>query len=151
MEPSVEDYVKIMQLYARYARAIDSGDGKGWSQCYATKGRYWSSTFGECNGRAELEVFAVDHYKRWADKGIQTRHWNNQVLMEQSGNLISSSVYLLLCGVKAGEAPTIFLQTVYSDTLIKEDGRWVLAERRSNADSKPDPSQLGFTRWQTSH
>jgi hypothetical protein len=149
MDPSTEDYIKILQLYARYARAIDSGDGKAWSECYASDGRYWSSTFGECNGRTELDVFAVDHYKRWIDKGIQTRHWNNQVLMEQNEGVISSSVYLLLVGVNAGQAPTVLLQSVYSDTLIKEDGRWVLAERRSNADTKPDPSQLGFTRWET--
>jgi 3-phenylpropionate/cinnamic acid dioxygenase small subunit len=150
MDISANDYFEIMQLYARYARAIDSGDGRGWAQCYAENGRYLSSTFGECNGRAELEVFAVDHFKRWSDKGIQTRHWNNQVLVERnSDGTVSSSVYLLLAGVSKGEAPKLYLQTVYTDKLIQEDGRWVLKERQSNADMRPDPSQLGFTRWET--
>jgi 3-phenylpropionate/cinnamic acid dioxygenase small subunit len=150
MDPSVEDYVKIMQLYARYARAIDSGDGKGWANCYAAKGQYLSSTFGECNGRPELEVFAVDHFKRWIDKGIQTRHWNNQVLLTDNGDgTITGSVYLLLAGVKKNEAPQLYLQTIYTDTLIKEEGRWVMKQRRSDADMKPDPSQLGFTKWET--
>jgi hypothetical protein len=150
MDPSVEDYIKIMQLYARYARAIDSGDGKGWSNCYAQQGQYLSSTFGECNGRAELDVFAVDHYKRWIDKGIQTRHWNNQVLLTDNGDgTITGSVYVLLAGVKKGESPQLYLQTVYTDTLIQEEGRWVLKQRQSNADMRPDPSQLGFTKWET--
>jgi len=150
MDPSVEDYIKIMQLYARYARAIDSGDGEGWANCYAARGRYLSSTFGECNGRPELAVFAKDHYKRWIDKGIQTRHWNNQVLLTQNAdNTITGSVYVLLAGVSKGEAPKLYLQTVYADTLIQEEGRWVLKERQSNADMRPDPSQLGFTRWET--
>jgi hypothetical protein len=149
MDPSVEDYIKIMQLYARYARAIDTGDGRGWAQCYASEGRYRSSTFGECNGRPELEAFAVDHFKRWMDKGIQTRHWNNQVLLTQNADgTISSSVYLLLAGVSKGEAPKLYLQTVYTDMLVQQDGRWVLNERQSNADMRPDPSQLGFTRWE---
>ncbi len=150
MDPSVEDYIKIMQLYARYARAIDSGDGAGWSNCYAERGQYLSSTFGECNGRPELSVFAVDHYKRWIDKGIQTRHWNNQVLLTQNADgTITGSVYVLLAGVRQGEAPQLYLQTTYTDTLIQEDGRWVLKQRQSNADMRPDPSQLGFGKWET--
>ena len=54
---------------------------------------------------------------------------------------------MLLLGVKKGEAPQIFLQTVYTDTLVNVDGRWQLARRRSDADMRPDPSQLGFTKW----
>ncbi|MBM9593873.1 nuclear transport factor 2 family protein [Roseitranquillus sediminis] len=150
MDPSTDDYIAIMQLYARYARAIDSGDGEGWANCYATDGQYLSSTFGECNGRSELAEFAADHYRRWLDQGIQTRHWNNQVLLTDNGDgTITGSVYVLLAGVKAGEAPALHLQTVYTDTLVREAGRWVLRQRRSDADQRPDPSQLGFKRWDT--
>jgi 3-phenylpropionate/cinnamic acid dioxygenase small subunit len=150
MDPSIGDYIEVTQLYARYARAIDSGDGKGWSNCYAQRGRYKSTTFGECNGREELDVFAVDHFKRWIDKGIQTRHWNNQVLLTQNEDgTITGSVYVQLFGVKKGERPQSYLQTTYTDTLIREDGRWVLKERRSNADMLPDAGDLGFSRWET--
>lgn len=150
MEPSTENYIAIMQLYARYARAIDSGDGEGWAQCYAEEGQYLSSTFGECNGRAELAVFAADHFEHWIDLGIQTRHWNNQVLLtENDDGSITGSVYVLLAGVKAGEAPQLYLQTTYTDHLIRESGRWVLKQRRSDADQLPDPAQLGFTKWDT--
>ncbi|MFV0491144.1 MAG: nuclear transport factor 2 family protein [Pseudorhodobacter sp.] len=150
MDPSAEDYISIMQLYARYARAIDSGDGEGWANCYARQGQYLSSTFGECNGRTELAVFAKDHFERWEELGIRTRHWNNQVLLDQQGtDRILGSVYVLLAGVKAGQAPQLYLQTVYTDQLIREDGRWVLKQRRSDADQRPDPTQLGFTKWET--
>ncbi|WP_116083576.1 nuclear transport factor 2 family protein [Tropicimonas sp. IMCC34011] len=146
--PSVQDYIEIHQLYARYARAIDSGDGAGWANCYAEKGRYLSSTFGECNGRTELSDFAVDHYARWIDLGVQTRHWNNQVLLEQQDDgSVAGSVYILLFGVKEGEAPQALLQSVYTDRLVQEEGRWVLAQRRSDADQTPAPTQLGFTSW----
>jgi len=150
MDPAPETYIAIMQLYARYARAIDSGDGEGWANCYAKEGQYLSSTFGECNGRKELSVFAADHFDRWIELGIQTRHWNNQVLLTQNEDgSVTGSVYVLLAGVKAGEDPQLHLQTVYTDRLILEDGRWVLAQRRSDADQKPDPTQLGFTTWET--
>lgn len=35
MDPSIEDYMRIMQLYALYARAIDTGDGESRANCYA--------------------------------------------------------------------------------------------------------------------
>jgi hypothetical protein len=144
---SVEDTLAVYALYARYARAIDSGDGEAWSQCYAQDGVYSSSTFGECKGREKLKLFAADHFDRWIKQGVQTRHWNNQVLLTATEKGIDGSVYVLLLGVRKGEAPQPLLQTVYTDTLIKVDGRWQLARRRSDADMLPDPSQLGFTTW----
>ena len=146
-DPSVEDTLAIYSLYARYARAIDSGDGEAWSNCYSVDGIYSSSTFGECQGREDLKVFAADHFDRWIKKGVQTRHWNGQILLTQSDEGIDGSVYVLLLGVRKGEAPALLLQTVYTDTLVKVDGRWQIARRRSDADMRPDPSQLGFTKW----
>ena len=148
MDPSVEDTLQILQLYARYAHAIDRGDGDGWSHCYTADGIYWSSTFGECTGRANLREFAIAHHKRWVELGIQTRHWNNQVLLEGAGDQeIKGSLYVMLLGVRPGEDPRILLQTVYSDRLWREDGEWRLRERRSSADARPDASWLGFERW----
>ena len=83
MEPSIADTLKISRLYARYAHAIDAGDGETWASCYAPDGSYWSSTFGTCQGRAELKRFAQSHYSRWIELGIQTRHWNNQMLLDK--------------------------------------------------------------------
>lgn len=147
MRPSIEDTLAIYDLYARYAHAIDSGDGAGWASCYAPDGVYSSSTFGECKGRENLALFAVDHYQRWIDKGIQTRHWNNQILLRTTDTGVTASVYILLLGVKRGEKPETLLQSVYTDSLIKVDGEWCLARRRSDADMLPDPSELGFTKW----
>ena len=83
-EVNVEDTLAIYSLYSRYARAIDSGDGEAWSMCYSEDGVYSSSTFGECQGRENLRTFAADHYDRWMKKGVQTRHWNGQILLTPS-------------------------------------------------------------------
>ena len=40
------DHLSILNLYAGYAHAIDSGDGHEYASCYASEGRYRSSTFG---------------------------------------------------------------------------------------------------------
>lgn len=144
----VSDHLAIMNLYARYARAIDSGDGAGYANCYSDDGRYVSSTFGEAKGGNELSHFAVEHYKRWIDQGIQTRHWNNQILLERSGaETASGSVYVMLFGVRQDEPPQPLIQTVYSDLLVKTVDGWRLKQRASNADSRPDPTRFGFSRW----
>jgi 3-phenylpropionate/cinnamic acid dioxygenase small subunit len=148
-EVDTSDHLSILTLYARYARAIDSGDGPGYAGCYSEDGKYRSSTFGEATGFSELSHFAVEHYKRWIDQGIQTRHWNNQVLLEpMADGRISGSVYVMLYGVRQGELPQTFIQTVYSDILLNTQNGWRLQERASNADSRPDPSRFGFSRWQ---
>ena len=147
MEPGLEETLRIHALYARYARAIDSGDGEAWAACYAEDGEYWSSTFGTCRGRGALAEFCRAHHARWQAQGIQTRHWNNQVLLERTAEGIAGSVYVMLLGVRAGERPQIFLQTVYDDRLVETGGIWRLQRRASHADTTPDPAQLGFERW----
>lgn len=149
LEVALADHMSILHLYARYAHAIDSGNGHEYASCYSSEGRYRSSTFGQATGYAELNVFAVEHYRRWMDQGVQTRHWNNQVLLtgEPDGS-ITGSVYVLLFGVRAGEQPQPLLQTVYTDKLLRTGDGWRLLERVSNADSSPDPARFGFSRWQ---
>lgn len=149
LEVALADHMSILHLYARYAHAIDSGNGHDYASCYSGEGRYRSSTFGQATGYAELNVFAVEHYRRWMDQGVQTRHWNNQVLLtgEPDGS-ITGSVYVLLFGVRAGEQPQPLLQTVYTDKLLRTGDGWRLLERVSNADSSPDPARFGFSRWQ---
>lgn len=142
------DHLSILNLYAGYAHAIDSGDGHEYASCYASEGRYRSSTFGQATGYEELRHFAIEHYRRWIDQGIQTRHWNNQVLLKKQPNgSIASSVYVLLYGVRAGEQPQPLLQTIYTDSLLRTANGWRLQERTSVADSRPDPERFGFSRW----
>ena len=149
IDVEVADHLSILSLYARYARAIDSGNGAGYADCYHEEGKYISSTFGEASGTAELDNFAVEHYKRWIDQGIQTRHWNNQVLLERGADgTIDGSVYVLLFGVRADEQPQPLIQTVYTDILVKTTKGWRLKQRASNADSRPNPSRFGFSRWE---
>lgn len=145
------DHISILHIYARYAHAIDSGDGLAYASCYSPDGRYRSSTFGQATGHEELSHFAVEHYRRWINQGIQTRHWNNQVLLRKLPNgAIAGSVYVLLYGVRAGEPPQPLLQTVYTDQLLLTGEGWRLQERASNADSMPDPERFGFKRWKGS-
>lgn len=123
----------VQALYARYAHAIDSGDGAGWSACYTLEGTYWSSTFGTKTGREELSAFAVAHFAEWRERGIQTQHWINQSHWERTEWGIAGRTYVQLMGARPEGPPVSMLQTVYVDQLVLEDGAWRLLRRESHA------------------
>ena len=123
----------LQALYARYAHAIDTGDGATWSGCYAEEGTYWSSTFGTRTGRAELAAFAVQHFEEWQERGIQTQHWINQSHWERTEWGIAGRTYVQLMGTRPEGPPVSMLQTVYVDEVVVEDGAWRLRRRESHA------------------
>lgn len=132
--PSTADHVALQQLYARYAHAIDTGDGEGWAGCYSPEGTYWSSTFGTRTGHDELAGFARQHYEEWQEKGIETQHWINQPhwTVEEWG--IAGRTYVNLMGAVREARPVCMLQTVYVDRLVRLDDRgWCLERRESHA------------------
>ncbi|TCP55255.1 uncharacterized protein (TIGR02246 family) [Tamaricihabitans halophyticus] len=129
----VTDEFEIRLLYARYARAIDEGDGEAWAACYTSDGTYWSSTFGTRTGRPALRDFAVNHCQEWHDQGIRTQHWISQTLLEPAPWGIAARTYVLLMGTTAAGPPTAMLQTEYHDQLVREDGSWRLHRRESHA------------------
>ncbi|RYZ17812.1 MAG: nuclear transport factor 2 family protein [Myxococcaceae bacterium] len=123
----------IRSLYARYAHAIDSGDGATWAACYTEDGTYWSSTFGTRTGRDELAAFAVAHFEEWQQRGIQTQHWINQPRWERTEWGIQGRTYVQLMGARAEGPPVSMLQTVYVDELVEVGGSWRLRRRESHA------------------
>lgn len=132
-ELDASEVVGIQALYARYARAIDGGDGPGWAGCYTEDGTYWSSTFGTRTGSAALSEFAVAHFNEWREQGIRTQHWINQSLFERAADGVSARTYVLLMGARAEGPPVPMLQTEYHDELVVTDGRWRLRRRESHA------------------
>lgn len=133
MSITLEQDLQIRQLFARYAHAIDSGDGETWSSCYTTDGVYWSSTFGTREGRPALAAFAQQHFAEWQEKGIITQHWINQSKLVEEGDAILGRTYVLLYGTRPDGPPRAMLQTTYVDRLVLEDGAYKLARRESHA------------------
>lgn len=130
---SVEEARAVQALYARYAHAIDQGDGEAWARCYTADGTYWSSTFGTRTGRAELMAFAVAHFREWQERGIQTQHWINQSRWERTDWGIAGRTYVNLMGTRPQGPPVVMLQTVYVDELVWVGTGWGLQRRESHA------------------
>lgn len=132
-EIDVAEEFEIRTLYARYAHAIDSGDGETWASCYTADGTYWSSTFGTRTGRDALGRFAAEHFQEWDDQGIRTQHWINQTRLERTSWGIAARTYVNLMGARQEGPPVAMLQTEYHDELVREGGALLLRRRESHA------------------
>ena len=62
MSLSTQDTLDILQLYARYNTAIDTGDGEAFAACFVPEGVF-NPGHGLLEGHAAIAAFAVDTHK----------------------------------------------------------------------------------------
>ena len=113
-----QDHDEIRQLYARYAHTIDTGDAEGWANTFTDDG-----IFGNARGRAALVEFVHTVYKQNQELGRQSRHWNNQILIEPTAEGARGSCYLVLYNTGVSP-PVVRLTGVYRDTLVRTPQGW---------------------------
>ncbi len=118
-----QDHDEIRQLYARYAHTIDTGDAEGWADTFTADG-----VFGNAHGRAALVEFVHTVYKQNQELGRQSRHWNNQILIEPTAEGAAGTCYLVLYNTGV-TPPAIRLTGVYEDTLVKTSNGWRFTAR----------------------
>lgn len=61
-------------------------------------------------------------------------HQNGQQIIELNGNTAETTSYctVTLIGMEDGKQMKITLYAIYNDSFIKEDGKWLIAHRKSN-------------------
>ena len=84
--------------------------------------------FGNAHGRAALVEFVRTVHGRNQELGRQSRHWNNQILIEPTAEGAAGTCYLVLYNT-AVTPPAIRLTAVYRDTLVKTANGWRFGER----------------------
>ena len=118
-----QDHDEIRQLYARYAHTIDTGDAEGWADTFTADG-----VFANAHGRAALVEFVHTVYKQNQEVGRQSRHWNNQILIEPTAEGAAGTCYLVLYNTGV-TPPAIRLTGVYKDALVKTPNGWRFESR----------------------
>lgn len=127
------DRVAVLDLYARYAHAIDSGDSSSCAACFTQDGVLRVGAGEPVTGRENLERFAV----KWrANFHGVPRHISWHVLLVPEGNNhvkgIASTA--LLRTTKAGTS--IVFSGRYEDRFERSaDGKWLIAERFVTTDT----------------
>ncbi len=120
------DRTEITDLYARYALAIDFGDGADWAKCFTPDGTFTAHR-GEgtesrrIEGHADLDSFARQH--RASQNGGTRHHFTNVALSPAPGGAIGRA------SIFYAEGKSVLGSGLYEDILVRESGRWLFRSR----------------------
>ena len=124
---TAQDYIDIQQLYARYAQALDTGQGERFAATFTPDGEF---TSGRPAGRAtevRTPLKGTDALKQMASTG-GGRHFTANLVITPTAGGASGSCYLLLFNARSVPA-TITETAIYQDTLVKTSAGWRFSKR----------------------
>ena len=123
---TAEDRLDILDLLARYAWAIDSGDVDAYVECFTAdamlKMRSVTST-----GHEAIRTYVTGVVTRPEFPGRQ--HHHGEVRIEGDGERCRVRSYSTITQRFEDSEPKIMFLGFYEDVVVKVEGRWLFAER----------------------
>lgn len=123
---SLEDVEAIRQLTASYNRAFDEARSEDWANHFTEDGFFERSNAGRSyRGREEIAELS---------RSYPVRGWHVTVehIITVDGDTAQQSCYLMFLDRDAGFTVNLF--GVYSDDLVKIDGKWLFKRRLLKVD-----------------
>ena len=120
------DRADILDLYARYALAIDFGDGSGWADCFTSDGTFTAHRGSGVEprhivGREELDRFARNH--RAGPNAGTHHHFTNIATWPASAGALGRATILYV------EGNNVLGNGLYEDDLVRDADAWLFARR----------------------
>ena len=128
MALSSEDMTEILQLYARYSTAIDTGDGAAFGDCFVADGVFDMGTV-VLEGPDAIGGFATQTHS--AMPGM--RHNATNIVVEGGGAKATGSAFLI--GYLVDGDYKVIVTGRYIDEFKKTSGRWRFSKRIFKADA----------------
>jgi hypothetical protein len=122
---TTEDRLAIGELLAAYCWTIDFGRWDDLPGFFTTDCRLDFGTLGVHEGHDGVRRFA----KMIGGIGVRMRHYTTNVVVTGDGASAESRSYVLAFVGEPGALQTTTGR--YEDRLVKQDGRWLLRERRA--------------------
>jgi hypothetical protein len=133
MSLGTEDRAALLELFARYANAIDSGDAVACAECFTANGILRVGEGKPVVGRESLQRFTVKW--RAAFDGVP-RHvsWHVVLRPENSDRVRGTASAAVLA--TTGSGTSVVFCGGYQDRFQRSpDGAWLIAERLVTPDS----------------
>jgi hypothetical protein len=124
---TADDYAEIQQLYARYAHALDKGEGERFASTFVIDGEFTGGRGPGRGSEVRNPTKGEDALLRMGSRG-GLRHFNANLLITPTPEGASGSVYLLLFNARSIPA-TIVETAIYEDTLVKTPQGWRFKKR----------------------
>lgn len=131
--------VELLDLYGRYAHAIDAGDGQRWTQCWVPDAEFVPGVGARTAGRpiighaalAAFAAFAAERPDGYPRARILT---TNHTFVDAEDHIVGTC-YGLVIDV-SGDGPQLRAHVVYHDEIVRHRGRWRFRARRPVADTE---------------
>ncbi|MBV9322520.1 MAG: nuclear transport factor 2 family protein [Chloroflexi bacterium] len=123
MQLTADDRILIMDLLARYARCLDSGDLDGYVSLFTAD----ATLFGAHVGHQNIRTYVEQVMRRRADDPARRMHFVGMPTID--GDAEHASVHSYLLWVQSGAASPISAAAEYTDSCVKQAGRWLFASR----------------------
>jgi uncharacterized protein (TIGR02246 family) len=125
---SADDRLDIMDLIARYAYTLDSGDLDGYVNNFAPDG----ILFEQHVGRDKIREYVAMLMRQGragplTDGDVASRHFVGSPVIDGGNDRATVHSYLLW--VNAGSDPPVSAAAEYTDECVKLDGRWYFQKR----------------------
>ena len=130
---------EIAQFYADHFYLLDSGQAQRWADTFTADGAFYPPHRPEpLRGRATLADGVAAAHQEYEQRGEQRRHWHGMVSVNpQPDGRLAVRCYAQIIVTPRGGTPSLHLSCVCHDVFVREDGRWLVAERRVTRDDRP--------------
>ncbi len=130
----LEDLRAIRRLVVDYATALDARDMRAYSELFARDGE-WSGRTGHARTPEGIRTLMEDRlHPNPAAPGPTHRHVLTGVDVELDRDDATAITSWTLFARSQADAPEITMQGTYRDTVVREDGRWRFASRKTDID-----------------
>jgi hypothetical protein len=130
--PDPADELAIMDLFARYYRALDVGDTEGYLDCYTVDGEAVEESEARgieiCKGREEIRVLVLKFHDRPDFPGHQHR-FSNLIFNDAGEGKWEVLSYAMSTVFHLGEPPQVTWCGHVRDIVAQEDGVWKIARK----------------------
>lgn len=129
MALSTQDRLDVMDLVARYAECVDSGDAAGYAGLFAADGVVEHSA-GSVSGREAIHDWVATLAKEdRVGKNSRLKHIMGLPVIRGDGEKATARTYVTIPRhLDSGEI-VIRLAGTYFDDCVKVDGTWLFAKR----------------------
>lgn len=137
-EVSSHSYAEFMRFYVLQARLLDEGDAAGWALTFGRDAVFRSpGRPAPVTGRASIQDAVGPMVADLASGQVARRHWVGMLEVEpQPDGSVRTVSYSQVVQTPRGGTPALARAGTCADTLVREDGRWVVADRTVTRDDR---------------
>jgi SnoaL-like protein len=130
-------YQQIQHFYARQMQLLDVGAVAEWAETFTDEGVFEAGRLAPVRGRANIREAAGGSAGDLAARGVTHRHWLGMLTVTPNDNgSVATRCYALVLEVPRDGVPVIHRSTVCEDTLIHDEGGWLVRHRKVTRDDQ---------------